>query len=103
MPIAATVTYTVSGSTTMRASRERPASGLVSLSTETKTARRLVLAWGVHSLVAPALKSVDEMSAYARETVVTEGFAVAGDAVIVAAGTPIGISGTTNTLKILSI
>ena len=67
------------------------------------TARRLTLAWGVHSVEVPAMKTVDEMRAYAGKAAVTEGFAVAGDTIIVAAGTPVGITGTTNTLKILTL
>jgi len=103
LPIAATTTYTLSGATTLRASRERLATSLLSMSESKATARRLTLAWGVHSVEVPAMKTVDEMSAYASKTAVTEGFAIAGDTIIVAAGTPIGLSGTTNTLKILTV
>ena len=44
---------------------------------------------------------VDEMSSFAYGTALNEGLAKKGDTIVVAAGTPIGISGTTNTLKIL--
>ncbi len=43
------------------------------------------------------------MSAFACETALREGFASRGDAIVVAAGTPVGVSGTTNLLKILSV
>ncbi|MFL5257678.1 MAG: pyruvate kinase alpha/beta domain-containing protein [Rhodopila sp.] len=43
------------------------------------------------------------MSTYACKTVLQEGFAAEGDTIVVAAGTPIGVSGTTNTLKIVRV
>ena len=59
------------------------------------------MAWGVHSVEVPAISTLDEMSAFAAETARKEGFAAEGDTIVVAAGTPIGVSGTTNMLKIL--
>jgi pyruvate kinase len=44
-----------------------------------------------------------EMSAYACKAVIDEGFAARGDTIVVAAGTPVGVSGTTNTFKILIV
>jgi pyruvate kinase len=102
MPVAAVVTYTTSGSSSMRASRERPAAPILSMATSTKTARRLTLSWGLHSVEAPRISSVDEMSVHACDVAVQEGFARKGDTIVVATGTPIGVSGTTNTLKILT-
>jgi pyruvate kinase len=69
----------------------------------TETARRLTLAWGVHSIQVPAIKSIDDMRAFACEAAVKEGYATAGEMIIIAAGTPIGVSGTTNTLTILAV
>jgi pyruvate kinase len=103
LPIAAVVTYTTSGSSTLRAARERPAAPILSMATGAETARRLALAWGVHSVQVPAIGTTDEMGAFAAETARKEGFAAEGDAIVVAAGTPIGVSGTTNMLKILTI
>ena len=51
----------------------------------------------------PAIGSLDEMSSFACETALKEGFAKKGDTIVVAAGTPVGISGTTNMLKILRV
>src|SRR5215831_9488986 len=64
--------------------------------------RRLTLGWGLHSVEAPQISSVDEMSAYACEVAIREGFATKGDIIVVATGTPVGMPGTTNTLKILT-
>ena len=43
------------------------------------------------------------MSSYAGEVAAKEGFAEKGDIIVVAAGTPIGVPGTTNTLKIIAV
>jgi len=103
LPIAAVVTYTSSGSSSLRASRERPATSILSMAASVETARRLTIAWGIHSVEVPAISSVDEMSSFACETALKEGFAKKGDTIVVAAGTPVGISGTTNMLKILQV
>ncbi|MBR0934378.1 pyruvate kinase [Bradyrhizobium jicamae] len=102
LPIAAVVTYTTSGSSSLRASRERPAASILSMATSRKIARRLTLGWGLHSVEAAAVASVDEMSIRACEAAIREGFAKTGDTIVVATGTPVGVSGTTNTLKILT-
>jgi pyruvate kinase len=103
LPIAVVVTYTTSGSSSLRASRERPPAPILSMASTATTARRLALAWGVHSIEVPKIASVDEMSSYAGEVAVKEGFAEKGDIIVVAAGTPIGVPGTTNTLKIIAV
>jgi len=103
LPIAAIVTYTISGSSSLRAARERPTTSILSMATSVETARRLTLAWGLHSVQVPPFSSLDKMSAYAGEAALREGFATKGDAIIVAAGAPVGLSGTTNMLKILKV
>jgi pyruvate kinase len=59
--VAATVTYTSSGYSTLRAARERPSAPIVSLTPDIRTARRLVLVWGVHSVHTRDVKDVPEM------------------------------------------
>jgi pyruvate kinase len=103
LPIATVVTYTNSGSSSLRASRERPKTSILSMAASAGTARRLTLAWGIHSVEVPAINSLDEMSTFACETALQEGFATKGDTIVVAAGPPAGVSGTTNMLKILSV
>jgi pyruvate kinase len=103
LPIATIVTYTSSGSSSLRASRERPATSILSMAASMETARRLTLAWGIHSVPIAPLNSMDEMSTFACEVAEREGFASKGDTIMVAAGTPIGVSGTTNMLKIMRV
>jgi pyruvate kinase len=103
LPIAAIVTYTSSGSSSLRASRERPATSILSMAASMETARRLTLAWGIHSVPIPPLNTMDEMSTFASAVAEREGFAAKGDTIMVAAGTPIGVSGTTNMLKVMRV
>jgi pyruvate kinase len=103
LPVAVTITYTLRGATSLRASRERPPTPILSMSTKIETARRLTLAWGVHSVQVREVRDVDEMTAYACETAVKEGFAKQGDIVVITAGTPFGVSGSTNMLKIMPV
>jgi pyruvate kinase len=99
----ATVTYTTSGHTSLRAARERPMAPILSITPKLATARRLALVWGVHSTVSPDVSSVDEMVTAACQTALKEGFALPGDQVAIAAGMPFGEPGTTNLLRIAEI
>ncbi|GAB7544795.1 MULTISPECIES: pyruvate kinase [unclassified Cupriavidus] len=99
----ATVTYTSSGSTALRAARERPCAPIVSITPNLEIARRLALAWGVHSTVSPDVQSVDEMVNAATRAALVEGYAVPGDQITIAAGMPFGQGGTTNLLRVAEI
>jgi pyruvate kinase len=103
IPVAATVTYTSSGATSLRAARERPEAPILSLTPHISTARRLSLVWGVHSVQTRELERVTEMTEYACRAAVEEGFAQPGDAIVIAAGLPFGVLGTTNLLHITRI
>ncbi len=98
------VTYTDSGNTSLRAARERPLAPILSITPHLSTARRLALAWGVHSTVIDHdVKDVDEMVDAACRTAYSEGFAQPGDQLAIAAGMPFGQPGTTNLLRIAEI
>jgi len=99
----ATVIYTHSGSSSIRASRERPEAPLLSLTPKLSTARRLALVWGVHSVLTQEIADVDTMTDLACKTALDEGFAKAGDNVVIAAGVPFGRAGTTNLLRLATV
>jgi pyruvate kinase len=98
--IAAAVTYTSSGSTSLRAARERPAAPILSMSPNQAVARQMSLIWGVHSVLIDKIDSIDEVVERARQTARDAGFAAGGEIVAITAGTPFGVSGTTNFLKL---
>ena len=96
----AIVTFSSTGSTTLRAARERPKMPILGLTPRIKTARRLALVWGVHSIKIANLKRFSEMVDMAVGITLREEFATIGDQVVVTAGVPFGTPGATNILRI---
>jgi pyruvate kinase len=99
----ATITYTSSGASALRAARERPEAPILSLTPSARTACRLSVVWGVHSLHSTEAPDVNTMTDLACRAALQEGFAAAGDYVVIAAGVPFGHSGTTNLLRIAKV
>ncbi|MEK7245834.1 MAG: pyruvate kinase alpha/beta domain-containing protein, partial [Pseudomonadota bacterium] len=97
---AAIVTFSSTGSTTLRCARERPNVPILGLTPRPATARRLALAWGVHSVQIEDLHSFSEMVTKAIAAASREGFAKTGEKVVVTAGVPFGTPGATNILRI---
>jgi len=100
---AATVAYTSSGFSALRASRERPVAPILALTPQPATARRLALVWGVHPVPFEEVHDVAEMVEHAARAALTLGFGRAGDAVMVIAGLPFGQRGSTNLLHVARI
>ena len=98
---AAVVTFTTSGSTTLRAARERPrVAAIIGLTTKRETARRLSLVWGVHCVEAEDAQNFADMVKRASEVALNEGIASDGDRLVITAGVPFGTPGMTNVLRI---
>lgn len=97
---AAIVTYTTTGSTTLRAARERPDVPILGLTPRLATARRLALNWGVHPVTTADAHNFADMVRKAQTIAKKEGFANAGDRLVVTAGVPFGTPGATNILRI---
>jgi pyruvate kinase len=100
LPVAALVTYTAAGKTSLRAARERPAAPIISLTPDLATARRLALVWGVHPVVVRNIERLSEVVNKAFEVTEREGFAKPGDTIALTGGMPFGVSGGTNLLRI---
>jgi pyruvate kinase len=96
----AIVCYTSSGYTSLRAARERPEAPILSLTPHIATARRLALAWGVHSVHVADMADVAQMTTIDCEIARREGFADVGQTIVTIAGMPFGATGTTNLLRI---
>ncbi len=94
------VCWTSSGSTAMRVARERPKPPIVALSPNVTAGRRLSLVWGVHCVVTEDAHDQDDMVDRACRIAFKEGFAKAGERVIVVAGLPLGTPGATNMLRL---
>ena len=97
---AAIVTYTMSGSTALRAARERPAVPIMLLTDERTAARKFSLLWGAHCVHTSDVSSTQEMVHKACRIAVEEGIATNGDQLVITAGVPFGTPGRTNLLRI---
>ena len=97
------VTYTSSGSTALRAARERPAVPILALTPRQDTARRLTLGWGLHSVIGEDAHNFSDMVDKARKVAKQQGFASTGDYIVVTAGEPFGTPGRTNVLRIARV
>lgn len=100
---AAIICYTASGSTGLRASRERPEVPILVLTPVTQTARRLALAWGVHCVQTEDASSFLDMVIRASRVAEGEEFATTGDRLVITAGVPFGSPGRTNILRIATV
>ncbi|MGE0151479.1 MAG: pyruvate kinase [Reyranellaceae bacterium] len=97
---AAIVTYTTSGSTTLRAARERPSVPILCLTPKLETARRMALVWGAHSAQTSDAHNFGDMVEKARRIALREGLAQSGQRLVITAGVPFGTPGATNILRI---
>ena len=100
LDLSAVVSWTSSGSTAYRVARERPDMSIVVISPKAEIARRLALVWGVHCVVGDEAHDQDDMVDRACRTAFAEGFARAGDRIIIVAGLPLGMPGATNMVQI---
>jgi pyruvate kinase len=100
---AAIVTYTTSGSTTLRAARERPDAPILCLTEKLETARRLALCWGTHCVQTQDVQTFSEMVEKACRIAKEEGLATKGQRLVVTAGVPFRTPGSTNVLRIALI
>ncbi|NLC43928.1 MAG: pyruvate kinase [Clostridiales bacterium] len=100
---AAIVTVTQSGRTARMISRFRPACPIIATTTSPQVQRQLNMSWGVVPFLVKEAKSTDEMfdmgADIARKSDIVEN----GDIIAITAGVPVGISGTTNILKVQTV
>jgi pyruvate kinase len=91
---------TKSGFTARKIAAYRPTVPIVGLTTEAETYHQLAITWGVHAALAEAVPTYDEMWEVARSHLLTREYVSPGASVVVTAGVPFDVSGTTNLLKV---
>ena len=96
----AVICWTKTGSTALRCARERSPAPILAVTPSLDTARRLTLVWGLHCLTSEDIHDLDDMVSRATAFAEAEGFAVKGDHVVVTGGVPLGVTGTTNLLRV---
>ena len=100
LQLAGIICYTATGSTALRVARERPGLPVIGLSPVVATGRKLALVWGVHCVLTSDPENQAAMVRKACRIAFDEGFAKAGEGVIIVAGVPLGSPGTTNMVRI---
>jgi pyruvate kinase len=99
----AMVCYTSSGSTARRIARERPAVLLLAMTASLTTARRLGILWGVHAVHTRDVTSFEEMVEKGKRMALRHRIAKGGDRVVLMAGVPFGMTGSTNVIHVVRL
>ena len=97
------VCYTESGSTGIKVSRVRPSQIILTITPIIQTARKLSLAWGVLCFLQKDETDLEHMIQLTKKTVKRSGLAVIGDKVVITAGLPLKVQGTTNLIRVTTV
>ena len=92
--------FTQTGTTALLTARERPRVPIIALSSEIKTARRLALTWGTNCVLSGNKTRFKEAVVSAVRAALAEGLANETEQVVITAGVPFNITGTTNILRV---
>jgi len=94
------VAFTESGSSAMNVSLARPHVPIIAFSTNARTRRRMALYWGVIPREMPAMHDMDQLVDWCTGDLMAGGLAAPGERVVIVFGAPIGVSGSTNTIRV---
>ena len=97
---AAIVTVSESGNTARLLSKYRPTQPIIACVMDEQVQRQLSLSWGITSLLMGPAKSTDELIEMSTALAQKNGYLHNGELAVVTAGVPVGVSGTTNMIKI---
>ena len=97
---AAIVTVSESGNTARLLSKYRPSQPIIACVMDEQVQRQLSLSWGITSLLMGPAKSTDELIEMSTALAEKNGYLHNGELAVVTAGVPVGVSGTTNMIKI---
>lgn len=100
---AAIITSTSSGYTSKAISKFRPKAPIIAVTTTELVRRKLALEWGVYPLLSEESYSTDDVIENSITSAIDHGYVKEGDLVIITAGIPVGLSGTTNMIKVHTI
>jgi pyruvate kinase len=95
--------FTLSGATARLLSHFRPPVPIIGFSPDQAIRRRLALYWGVLPRIMEPIRNSDLMSQMVSERLVTDGIAKPGERVVLVFGSPLGVSGMTNSLRLHQI
>lgn len=96
----AILAVTKSGRTARMVSSYRPAVPILACTSDKKTYQQLALSWGIYPILTEEKENTDALFDHVVERAKAAGLVKHGEVVVITAGVPIGVSGTTNTLKV---
>lgn len=99
----AIITATQSGFTAKAVSKYKPKARIIAVTPSESVARKLALTWGTFPVLCRPTTSTDDMFSAAIEASLKSGYIANGDLVIITAGVPVGVSGTTNLLRVHTV
>jgi len=94
------VAFTESGSSAMTVSLARPSVPIIAYSPNAKTRRRMALLWSVIPREMPAMHDADQLADWCTGDLLAAGFGSPGERVVIVFGAPIGVSGSTNSIRV---
>jgi pyruvate kinase len=97
------VTFTQSGDSARRISRLRSRLPILAITPETGTYNRLALSWGIEPMISPMVKHTDDMVLQADRILIESKRAAIGEQVMIIAGAPPGIPGSTNAMRVHTV
>ena len=97
------VTFTTSGGSARALSRLRPYRPMLAFTPSAATRSQLALTWGVETFLVPNVLHTDDMAFQVDEALIRDKSCPEGERVVIAAGSPPGVSGTTNALRVHSV
>jgi len=100
---AAIITSTESGYTAKMVSKYKPKAPIIAVTPHVKVLRKLSLTWGVQPLLVSHSEDTDTMISNAVKVSLEAGLISAGDLIVITAGVPVGVHGTTNLLKVHTV
>ena len=101
--VSAIITSTQSGYTARMVSKFRPRAPIFAVTPKEKVANQLALTWGVYPLMAPPMNNTDDMFEAAVEVCLKAGYVQKGEMIVITAGIPVGVAGTTNLLRVHTV
>lgn len=99
----AIITATSSGYTAKAVSKFRPQSPIIAATTSERVMRKLALVWGVYPVLSKKSQNTDEVIDMSIHSAMLKGYVKEGDLIVITAGIPVGVSGTTNLLKVHTV
>lgn len=99
----AIITATSSGYTSKAISRFRPRAPIIAATTTKRVMRKLSLVWGVHPVQSLKSNITDEVIDRSIHSAMEKGYIKEGDLIVITAGIPVGVSGTTNLIKVHTV